>query len=199
MKTITLIPLLLLAFLSIAACSPDTEAPTPEVPEQPQPDEPETPDEPGDEDDGNNDDPMENGKIKLTVNGNSFTATLEANDAVEALKERLAREPIQIRMDDYGDMEKVGALGFSLPRNDVRTTTSAGDMILYQGNSVVLFYGSNTWSYTRLGRVDGVSTREQMLDLLGGKRFGYHHVLIAVESAAAIKKRSMTWTCHAPL
>lgn len=72
-------------------------------------------------------------------------------------------------MDDYGDMEKVGALGFSLPRNDVRTTTSAGDMILYQGNSVVLFYGSNTWSYTRLGRVDGVSTREQMLDLLGGK------------------------------
>lgn len=169
MKTITLIPLLLLAFLSIAACSPDTEAPTPEVPEQPQPDEPETPNEPGDEDDGNNDDPMENGKIKLTVNGNSFTATLEANDAVEALKERLAREPIQIRMDDYGDMEKVGALGFPLPRNDVRTTTSAGDMILYQGNSVVLFYGSNTWSYTRLGRVDGVSTREQMLDLLGGK------------------------------
>lgn len=165
MKTITLIPLLLLAFLSIAACNPDNEEPAPDVPEQTQP---EAPDEPGD-DDGNGEDPMENGKIKLTVNGNSFTATLEANEAVEALKERLAREPIQIRMDDYGDMEKVGALGFSLPRNDVRTTTSAGDMVLYQGNSVVLFYGSNTWSYTRLGRVDGVSTREQMLDLLGGK------------------------------
>ena len=169
MKTITLIPLLLLAFLSIAACSPDTEAPTLEVHEQPQPDEPGTPDEPGDEDDGNGEDPMENGKIKLTVTGNSFTATLEANDAVEALKERLAREPIQIRMDDYGDMEKVGPLGFSLPRNDVRITTTPGDLILYQGNMLTIYYDVNTWSFTRLGHVDGVSTREEMLELLGGK------------------------------
>ena len=164
----TLIPLLLLAFLSIAACNPDNNESVSNVPEQSQPAEPETPDTPGD-DDGSGDDSMENRKIQLTVNGNSFTATLEANEAVEALKEQLARKPLQIRMDDYGDMEKVGARRFSLPRNDVHTTTSAGDMVLYQGNSIVLFYGSNAWSYTRLGRVDGVSTREQMLDLLGGK------------------------------
>ena len=86
----TLIPLLLLAFLSIAACNPDNNESVSNVPEQSQPAEPETPDTPGD-DDGSGDDSMENRKIQMTVNGNSFTATLEANEAVEALKEQLAR------------------------------------------------------------------------------------------------------------
>ena len=72
-------------------------------------------------------------------------------------------------MSDYGDMEKVGSLGFSLPKNDRQTTTGPGDLILYQGNSFVIYYDTNSWSFTRLGKVDGVSTREQMLELLGGK------------------------------
>ena len=111
---------------------------------------------------------MENNTIRLTVNGTSFTATLIENPSTNALKERLAQGSISIRMNDYGNMEKVGSLGFSLPRNDSQTTTGPGDLVLYQGNSLVIFYGSNSWSYTRLGRVDGVSTREEMQDLLGG-------------------------------
>lgn len=124
----------------------------------------------GDEDDnnGNGETDMENNTIRLTVNDRSFTATLVENSSTEALKERLSQGDIRIRMNDYGDMEKVGSLGFSLPRNDVQTTTSPGDLILYQGNSLVIYYDTNSWSFTRLGHVDGVSTREEMLGLLGG-------------------------------
>lgn len=63
----------------------------------------------------------------------------------------------------------MGSLGFSLPRNDRQTTTSPGDLILYQGNSFVIYYDTNSWNFTRLGKVDGVSSRNEMLDLLGGK------------------------------
>ena len=124
----------------------------------------------GDEDDnnGNGETDMENNTIRLTVNDRSFTATLVENSSTEALKERLSQGDIRIRMNDYGDMEKVGSLGFSLPRNDVQTTTGPGDLILYQGNSLVIYYDTNSWSFTRLGHVDGVSTREEMLGLLGG-------------------------------
>ena len=82
---------------------------------------------------------------------------------------QLAQGSVDIRMDDYGDMEKVGSLGFSLQRNDRQTTTAPGDLILYQGNSFVIYYDTNSWNFTRLGKVDGVSSRNEMLDLLGGK------------------------------
>ena len=82
---------------------------------------------------------------------------------------QLAQGSVDIRMDDYGDMEKVGSLGFSLPRNDRQTTTAPGGLILYQGNSFVIYYDTNSWNFTRLGKVDGVSSRNEMLDLLGGK------------------------------
>lgn len=71
-------------------------------------------------------------------------------------------------MNDYGDMEKVGSLGISLPRNDRQTTTGPGDIILYLGNNLVIYYDTNSWNFTRIGKVDGVSTRKEMLDLLGG-------------------------------
>lgn len=111
---------------------------------------------------------MKTNTLSLTVGDKTFTATLAENSSVEALKERLAQGPLTVRMSDYGDMEKVGPLGFSLPRNDVSITTAPGDLILYQGNSLVIYYDANSWSFTRLGKVDGVTTREQMLDLLGG-------------------------------
>lgn len=82
---------------------------------------------------------------------------------------QLAQGSVDIRMNDYGNMEKVGSLGFSLPRNDRQTTTAPGDLILYQGNSFVIYYDTNSWNFTRLGKVDGVSSRNEMLDLLGGK------------------------------
>ena len=107
--------------------------------------------------------------VRLTVQGRTLTVTLEQNSSSAALLERLADGDIQIRMDDYGDMEKVGALGFSLPRNDRPTTTRPGDLILYQGNTLTLYYDTNQWNFTLLGRVDGVTSREQMLDLLGDK------------------------------
>lgn len=124
------------------------------------------------EEDGSNEDQetdMENNTIRLAVNGRTFTATLVKNSSTDALKERLAQGDIHVRMDDYGNMEKVGALGFSLPRNDRQMTTGPGDLILYQGSSLVIYYDTNSWSLTRLGHVDGVSTREEMLMLLGGE------------------------------
>ena len=116
----------------------------------------------------NNPEDMNTNTLKLTVGSKTFTATLADNSSVEALKERLAQNPLTISMTDYGDMEKVGALGFSLPRNDTSITTGPGDLILYQGSSLVIYYDTNSWNFTRLGKVDGVTTRAQMLDLLGG-------------------------------
>ena len=66
----------------------------------------------------------------------------------------------------YGGFEQVGSLGTSLPRNDVQTTTQAGDLVLYSGNQIVVFYGSNSWAYTRLGRIEGLSSSE-IAELLG--------------------------------
>lgn len=112
---------------------------------------------------------METNTIKLTVNGRSFTVTLAKNTSAEALKKHLSQKSVSIRVHDYDDMEKVGSLGFSLPRNDMQTTTKPGDIILYQGNYIVFYYDTNSWNFTRLGQIDGISSRREMLDLLGGK------------------------------
>ena len=66
----------------------------------------------------------------------------------------------------YGGFEQVGSLGSSLPRNDVQTTIIAGDIVLYSGNQIVVFYGSNSWAYTRLGKITD-KTAEEMSNLLG--------------------------------
>lgn len=95
--------------------------------------------------------------IQLHVNGRTFTATLEQNDAARALAQLLAESPLTLQLQNYGGFEKVGPLGESLPASDSQTTTHAGDIVLYQGNQIVLFYGSNSWSYTRLGRVNDLT------------------------------------------
>lgn len=171
MKRILLFPLLLFAGMTLFACNPSDDAPSALEMNTPgqsgNAGDSETNEHP--ENDENEDTPMENNTLKLTVNGRSFTATLVKNSSTEALMKQLAQGSVDIRMDDYGDMEKVGSLGFSLPRNDRQTTTSPGDLILYQGNSFVIYYDTNSWNFTRLGKVDGVSSRNEMLDLLGGK------------------------------
>lgn len=98
-----------------------------------------------------------NGKVNVTFNGHTYTATLEENSAVDAFVALIQENggSITISASDYGGWEKVGSLGQSLPRSDAQTTTSAGDFVLYSGNQIVLFYGSNSWSYTRLGKLDG--------------------------------------------
>ena len=71
--------------------------------------------------------------------------------------ELLEEQPLTIQMQNYGGFEKVGSLGESLPASDQQTTTQPGDIVLYQGDQIVIFYGSNSWSYTRLGRVDDLT------------------------------------------
>jgi hypothetical protein len=77
----------------------------------------------------------------------------EDNESVEALKELCQEGPLTIRMSMYGGFEQVGSIGQSLPRDDSRTTTQAGDIVLYSGDQIVVFYGSNSWAYTRLGHI----------------------------------------------
>lgn len=92
-----------------------------------------------------------------------FSATLEENEAVSALVEMMRESPVVIQMSDYSGFEKVGPLGTSLPVNNSQTTTQAGDIVLYNGNQIVIFYGSNSWSYTRLGRIDDLTGWEDAL------------------------------------
>ena len=102
-------------------------------------------------------------KMNVNVGGNTFTATLERNSAVDTLVAMMEDAPVTIQMSDYAGFEKVGALGTSLPASDRQTTTQAGDIVLYQGNQIVIFYGSNSWSYTRIGRIDDLTGWEEAL------------------------------------
>ncbi len=100
-------------------------------------------------------------KLKLTVdNETELTATLVDNSSVDALVELLQDGPLTIAMSDYGNMEKVGPIGSTLPRNDQQITTEAGDIILYQGSALVIYYAPNSWNFTRLGKIDNVSASE---------------------------------------
>ncbi len=92
-----------------------------------------------------------------------FSATLEENETVSALVEMMRESPVVIQMSDYSGFEKVGPLGTSLPVNNSQTTTQAGDIVLYNGNQIVIFYGSNSWSYTRLGHIDDLTGWEDAL------------------------------------
>ncbi|MDE7396467.1 MAG: hypothetical protein K2M98_01935 [Muribaculum sp.] len=105
-------------------------------------------------------------KITLTVGDNSVTATLADNSATRALLSLLATSPVSVSMDDYGGFEKVGALPQQLPTSDTRITTVPGDIMLYQGRNIVIFYGSNTWSYTPLGKID-LATADDIRQFLG--------------------------------
>lgn len=96
-------------------------------------------------------------KIVLTVGDNSLTASLAENKATEELLALLEKGAITVQMSDYGGFEKVGALPQSFTTSNSQITTVPGDIMLYQGDNIVIFYGSNTWSYTRLGKIDGAS------------------------------------------
>ena len=92
-----------------------------------------------------------------------FSATLEENETVSALVEMMRESPVVIQMSDYSGFEKVGSLRTSLPASNSQTTTQAGDIVLYNGNQIVIFYGSNSWSYTRLGHIDDLTGWEEAL------------------------------------
>lgn len=121
-------------------------------------------------------------KIDLTVEDRSVTATLEDNEATRALTDLLTEGPVTINMSDYGGFEKVGALPQSFPTSDTRITTEPGDIMLYQGNNMVIFYGTNSWSYTRLGKIDG-ATATSVRDFLG---MGDIELTISLSKATAV-------------
>ena len=91
--------------------------------------------------------------IQMTIAGQTLPVSIEHNDAAEALVTALRNAPITFTASDYGGFEKVGPLGRSLPTANSQITTQAGDVMLYNGDQIVLFYGSNSWSYTRLGKI----------------------------------------------
>ncbi|MBR4318444.1 MAG: hypothetical protein IKP69_00145 [Oscillospiraceae bacterium] len=102
----------------------------------------------------------------MEIAGTSVTVDWEENDSVDALKELCRNGGLTIQMSMYGGFEQVGSIGTSLPRNDVQTTTYSGDIVLYSGNQIVVFYGSNSWSYTKLGHITD-SSGHTMEELLG--------------------------------
>lgn len=104
--------------------------------------------------------------LQLVIGDTEVSVAWEENASVEALTEMVKIEPLTVQLSMYGGFEQVGPLGMSLPRNDVQTTTRAGDIVLYSGNQIVVFYGVNSWAYTRLGRITDKSAAE-LEELLG--------------------------------
>lgn len=107
-----------------------------------------------------------NTKLVFTIGETRLTASLAENDATKALVEKIKQNPVTIDMRDYGGWEKVGDFGFDLPASDKQITAQPCEFVLYQGNQLVIFYGSNSWSYTRLGKFDSVS-QDELKAILG--------------------------------
>lgn len=104
--------------------------------------------------------------LNIQIGEHLLTATLEQNSSTDALTKMLSNGPVTIHMQDYANMEKVGDLPESLPRNDEHINTEAGDLILYQGISFVIYYDTNSWSLTRLGKINAI-TQQELKDILG--------------------------------
>ena len=105
--------------------------------------------------------------LLIDCNGTTLTASFAETEAARALAEQLSESPIQVSLHEYGGFEKIGSLPNSLPTSDEQMSTQTGDIVLYQGNQISFFYSANSWSYTRLGHVDGMSS-DELFNALGG-------------------------------
>ena len=105
-------------------------------------------------------------KLLITINGKTLTADFADNSSAKALADALAKSSITYQADDYGNFEKVGDLGQSFPKNDENITTEPGDIILYQGHNLCIYYAQNTWSFTRIAKIKGVS-KDELKEFLG--------------------------------
>ncbi len=110
--------------------------------------------------------PMNQTQFYITAKGTAFTANFADNGSADAFRDLLREGDLTINMSDYGGFEKVGSLGTSLPRKDTHFSATIGDVVLYQGNQIVIFYGTNSWSYSRLGKIEGVDS-ESLLCAFG--------------------------------
>ena len=145
-----------------SSSEPETSEPN-IVPEEPEESDSSTAPEPGDAESQQVEEENSEMQMNVQVGGSTFAATLEENEAVDALVDMMEQGPVTIQMSDYSGFEKVGPLGTNLPASNQQTTTQAGDIVLYQGNQIVMFYGSNSWSYTRLGHIDDLTGWEEAL------------------------------------
>ena len=99
-------------------------------------------------------------KLYITIDGQAQAVTLVDNQATKTLVEKLQQAPVTVTLSSSGDFEIWGALGFSLPTSNEQINAQPGDVILYNGSNICIFYGTNSWSYTRLGKIDGLSESE---------------------------------------
>ena len=105
-------------------------------------------------------------KLKIHVNDTTFTATLNGNSSAKALVELLQKGDLTLDMEDFSNFEKVADLPVTLPRNDTPTDTDAGDLILYLGKRIVIYYDKNSWDFTPLGKIDNVN-KKRLKQILG--------------------------------
>lgn len=105
-------------------------------------------------------------RMYITVGNTMMTMTLADNASAEAFRELASSGPFTVETNNYGGFEQVGSLEKSLPVDDEQITTEPGDVMLYQGNSVTIFYGTNSWSYTRLGKIADMN-QEELLEVFG--------------------------------
>lgn len=113
----------------------------------------------------NGDDSMNN-QVQVKINDNVFDVKLEDNSASEDFIKELKKGNVTVNASEYGGFEKVGNLGFLLPTSDEKVDTTPGDIVLYQGDKISLFYGSHSWSYTKLGRLVNVDS-DKLKEVLG--------------------------------
>lgn len=109
---------------------------------------------------------MKQSQFYIIAGDSAFTVDFAENSSTDALRELLKYGDLTIDMSDYGSFEKVGSIGQSLPCEDTQISTVVGDVMLYQGNQIVIFYGSNSWSYSRLGKINDV-TKDDLLAAFG--------------------------------
>ena len=105
-------------------------------------------------------------KLKLSVNGTELTAALADSTAAKELADKLKDGPVTVALNEYGGFEKVGKLPWALTKTDESIVTEAGDIMLYQGNQMTIFYNANSWSYTKLGHIENI-TGEELASLFG--------------------------------
>ena len=108
-------------------------------------------------------------KMYITIDGQTQAVTLVDNQATKTLVEKLQQTPVTVTLNSSGGFEIWGALGFSLPTNNEQINAQPGDVILYSGSNICIFYGTNSWSYTRLGKIDGLSENQLRTFLKAGE------------------------------
>ena len=95
--------------------------------------------------------------MKIYCGNKSLNIELADNSSAKAFAEKVSSGDITVKMSDYGNFEKTGSLGFSLPKSDENITTSADDVILYLGNTIAIYYDTNSWNFTRIGRIPNMT------------------------------------------